>query len=275
MVHCVMPQPLRVTFARWCRSTRIELDISQAELAQALGVSRSLVAAYESGRRVPDLDMVERIARAMDVRLGLDLRRPVVLGTARESDLLHARCSGHAGRRLASAGLQVAREVGIVDGRMRGWIDLLAFDTRTGRLLIIEIKTAIDDVGVIERQIDWYERGAISAARDRGWDVHGVTSWLLVLATEEVDAALARQRDVFAAAFPERAATMRAMLTSGMQGGRGLALIDPARRRSEWLLSTRLDGRRTAAPYLDRADAIRRLAPSPPVPMSRRVASRR
>jgi hypothetical protein len=42
--------------------------------------------------------------------------------------------------------------------------------------------------------------------------------------------------------------------------GRGLALIDPTSRRRDWLLPSRSDGRRTRAPYMDYADAARRLA---------------
>jgi hypothetical protein len=52
----------------------------------------------------------------------------------------------------------MAREVEIVHGRSHGWIDLLAFDRRTGTMLILEIKTRLSDLGAIERQIAWYER---------------------------------------------------------------------------------------------------------------------
>ena len=161
--------------------------------------------------------------------------------------------------------------LGVGDGRYRGWIDVVAFDRRTGHLLVIEIKTTIDDVGAIERQIGWYERLAATVAGDHGWRPRKVSSWLLVLASEQVDQALARQRDVFDAAFPVRSGALRAMLTDGVGPGRGLAMIDPARRRSDWLLPTRLDGRRTAAPYADSAAALRKLGLSPIVPMSRPV----
>jgi hypothetical protein len=205
----------------------------------------------------------------------------------RERDLIHARCSGYAHRRLTAAGLQTAREVEIVDGRTHGWIDLLAFDPQTGRLFIVEIKTGLDDLGAVERQIGWYERLVERPAQDRGWRVTVVHSWLLVLATADVDAAIARQRDLLDAAFPQRAVAMRRVLArvspaaasiaaaspvaaspaaASIRLGslptlavRGLALIDPTRRRHEWLLPSRLDGRRTAAPYRDRADALRRL----------------
>jgi transcriptional regulator with XRE-family HTH domain len=257
-----MAEPLRLSFAAWCRGMRMDLDITQRELAAAVGVSRALISAYESGAVVPDLDMVERIGSALDVTFELVGRRPPIVGGARERDLLHARCSGYAGRRLAACGFQVAREVEVIDGRSHGWIDLLAFDTRSGRLLIVEVKTALDDIGAIERQVTWYERLAHGAARDRGWDATSTVSWLLVLATQEADTAVQRQRDVLDVAFPVRAHAMRRLLLgeSTAAGGRGLALIDPARRRHDWLLPTRVDGRRTAGPYRDRGDALLRLS---------------
>ena len=267
-LNAAMNEPLRVTFATWCRTARIDLDITQHELADAVGVSRSLIAAYETGRSVPNLDMVDRIGFALDVRFELAGRRPIVLGARHERDLLHARCSGYASRRFVGAGLDTAREVEIVDRRTHGWIDLLAFDGRTRRLFIVEIKTGLDDLGAIERQLGWYERLVDGPVRERGWPVTAIHSWLLVLATADVEAAIARQRDLIEVGFPVRAPAMRAALAGGpvTPSGRGLALIDPARRRHDWILPTRFEGRRTAAPYLDPADAMRRLSGQGPRP---------
>jgi DNA-binding XRE family transcriptional regulator len=61
--------PLRVSFARLCRDTRVMLDITQAELASAVGVSRSHIAGIEIGRVAPSLDL----AWAIGDRLGLDI----------------------------------------------------------------------------------------------------------------------------------------------------------------------------------------------------------
>jgi transcriptional regulator with XRE-family HTH domain len=253
-----MASPLRKAFSRWCRDTRIDLDITQRELAAAVGVSRSLIAAYECALVVPDLDMVDRIATAMDVHLEIIVRRPPILGLAHERDLLHARCSGYVDRRFRTAGFETRREVEVVDRRTHGWIDLLAFDRRTGRLIIVEIKTGFDDIGAIERQVGWYERLIGDQAREMGWRVRSMASWVLILATTEADDAIARQRDVFDISFPGRAAVMRSIVAGAPIAGTGraVALIDPARRRRDWILPTRLDGRRTAAPYRDRAEAI-------------------
>jgi hypothetical protein len=42
--------------------------------------------------------------------------------------------------------------------------------------------------------------------------------------------------------------------------GRGLGLIDPRTKRRDWVQRTGVDGRRSPLPYLDYADAARRLA---------------
>lgn len=156
-----------------------------------------------------------------------------------------------------------------MDGRWRGWIDILGFDPRTGTLLVIEIKTRIDDFGAIERQVGWYARVARRLARSRGWDVRRVQVWLLVLASDEVEDALRANRDSLDRAFPLRAAEMRLVVAGpsgppearGLPLARGLALIDPARRRRDWLIPTKLDGRRSAAAYRDYRDAAARSAP--------------
>jgi hypothetical protein len=41
--------------------------------------------------------------------------------------------------------------------------------------------------------------------------------------------------------------------------GRGLAVVDPTSKRRDWLRATRVDGRRSPAPFRDYGDAARRL----------------
>jgi len=153
----------------------------------------------------------------------------------------------------------VAREVELVHGRMHGWIDLLAFDARTGTVVIVEIKTRLDDLGVIERQLGWYERRAFEVARDLGWHPRRLTAWLLLLASDDVDAAIRANREALGTAFAMRAPEMLASLEGrSARVGRGLALIDPTSRRQGWLIRARVDGRRSAAPFRDYANAAAR-----------------
>jgi len=155
-----------------------------------------------------------------------------------------------------------------VDGRWRGWIDLLAFDRRTATLIIIEIKTVIDDMGAIERQIGWYERSVRRVARDLGWQPRRIVTWFLVLSTADNEGSLLLNRDVVGRAFPIGSAEMDTLLHDfGMvwPPGRALALIDPARRgrswsRARWRLAapggpTQPSGRARSSPSSRRAPA--------------------
>jgi transcriptional regulator with XRE-family HTH domain len=237
--------------------------MTQQQLAIATGVTRGYIANIERGRGNPSLALVDRIGLALELEIELVARSPVIIGGDRQHDLVHARCSVHVDRRLRAAGWLTAREVEIIQGRSHGWIDLLAFDPKTGILLVIEIKTRLDDLGAIERQLGWYERSSFEVARRSGWRPRRTIGWLLALASDEVEAVLRSNRELMAQAFPTRAGTMAEMLLapdSGAGGGRGVALIDPTTKRRAWLAPSRLEGRRSRAPFTDYGDAARRLA---------------
>jgi len=254
-------QPLRMTFGRLCRDTRLLLGISQSELAAAAGVSRPYITSVETGQANPSFDVVERIAPALGLELRLVGEPPILIDPLGQRDLVHARCSGYVDRRLHRAGWLTHREVTIVGGRTRGWIDLLAFDPRRRILVVIEVKTWLDDLGAIERQLDWYVREAPHVARARGLRPVRTIGWLLVLATKASDVAVRRNRDALDRRMPARARDMRALLAGGDAPlADGIALIDPCSRRRDWLMPTQLDGRRSKAPYLDLAAARQRMS---------------
>ncbi len=253
-------QTLRMSFGRWCRANRIRLRLSQAELAARVDISRGHVANVELGRSNPSLGLVERIAEALDIRVDW-LVRPAVV-SADVTDALHARCSAYIGRRLQANGLLTAREVEIVHARSHGWIDLLAFDPRTSTLIIIEIKTRLDDLGALERQLGWYERSALAAAHRRGWRPTRIVTWLVVLASDDAEQVVRSNRAIFDDGFPVRAPEALAWLAQrgSIRPGRLLAFIDPSSRRRDWLIRTRLDGRRGRLRYRDARDALQRAA---------------
>ena len=254
--------PLRISFARVCRTVRASLGLSQQRLATTAGVSRGFIAAIESGRGNPSLDVVERIAEALGLVVDPVFRPPSVLGDQWPVDALHARCLGQAERRLRTAGWRTAREVEVVHARSHGWIDLLAFHPGTGTLLVIEVKTRLDDLGAIERQLGWYERSAFAIARRLGWTPRRAVPWLIVLGTAEAEAIARQNRELLETGFPARAREMLEVASGANPDRhlrRGFAMIDPASRRQEWLLRTPIDGRRSPAPYLDPRDAARKL----------------
>lgn len=181
------------------------------------------------------------------------------MNSPRQRDAVHARCSGYVDRRLMSLGWQTRGEVTIVRGRIRGWIDLLAYDPRRRILLVVEIKAWIDDLGSVERQLDWYVREAPAIGRELGWRPQRVVGWVLALATADIDETMRRNRDVIDRAFPGRARDLRGVLADRDPDppSRGIALIDPRNRRRTWLIASRADGRRSVAPYRDSREAAR------------------
>ena len=180
------PSPLRISFARLCRDTRVMLDVTQAELAAAVGVSRSHLAEIEAERADASLDLAWAIADRLGIDLQLAGQTPIV-HERRNGGLVHARCSGYVDRRFHRAAWLTARELETVAGRAHGWIDLMAFEPRTRTLVIVEVKTRLDDIGAMERQVSWYERDAHRLARQLGWRPRSATTWLLLLASEEAN----------------------------------------------------------------------------------------
>ena len=250
---------IRVTFGQACRDVRLSLDISRQALADRVGVSARYIASIERGTANPSLRVVESIAEALGLDLQLLIKPPIFVAGGRVKGVVHNRCSAYTHRRLQGLGWTTAREVEIIHGRSHGWIDLLAFDRRTGTLLVIEIKTRLDDLGALERQLGWYERMAWRAARDLGWRPTRVVSIVLALASDEIERVVRSHRDLFALAFPSRATELGDFIADPSRRlvGRGLALIDPSSRRRDWLIKTSIDGRRSRLPYAGYADAAR------------------
>lgn len=128
--------------------------------------------------------------------------------------------------------------------------------------MIQEVKTEIHDAGGEQRRLARYERDAWDAARRLGWLPRTVVSGIALLATDRNDQRLAELATWAREALPIRSASLAAWLRepiSTAPGGRSLAMIDPLSRRRTWLRPTRLDGRRTRAPFRDYSDFVRRL----------------
>jgi transcriptional regulator with XRE-family HTH domain len=252
---------LRADLPGLIRSARLDLDIGQAELAAAAGISRAYLASIESGRANPTVEVVDRLLSALGLEVVVAGRSPG-LPEPRTADLVHARCSAYVHRRLVGAGFACLREVPLLGGRIlggpiRGWIDILAFDPRTGSLYVIEIKTKLLDLGSVERQLGTYEEAAGSIARARGWSVQRIMGWLVCLDSQEIAGALRFNGPALRVAFPLRAHAMRRALAGepDVPEGRGLALVDPTSRGRDWLLASPADGRRRKVRFRDYTEA--------------------
>lgn len=261
MTSNARPSRMRRTFASISRKVRLELRLTQGEVADAAHVSRGYVAAIEAGTANPTLDVVERIGTVLGLEADLVLHPPTLVEPSSQLDLVHARGIAYVERRLRAAGWQTAHEDEIVQARSHGWIDIIAFHPTSGSLLVIEIKTRLIDLGAVERQVGWYARAASDVARRKGWRPRRIVTWLLVLASDEVDRVIAANSQLLGAAFPTRARAMLEWLSDGRHPltSRGLAMIDPSSKRRDWLIRTRAEGRRVPCRYADYGAAARRL----------------
>lgn len=256
---------------RTIRKARLGRRWSQRRLAATGACSQSEISRIERGVMI-DLTIrrATRILRALDIEPQLNLAVPRI-DAVPQRDRAHARCVGAVARRLAKTGFVVAMEVEVGRPRWRGWVDILAIHPITRLLLVIEVKTELDDLGGLDRQLGSYMDGAWTAASARGWRPRGATGVALVLATDENDRRLRANRDLIDAGYPLRTRMLWPLLNGSTQhlpprGARGLAMVDPASRRRVWLLPTTLDGRRTPAPYADRDAFLARRRAGPPTP---------
>lgn len=66
----------KLELARQIRQLREARGLSQAELAELLGTRQPSIARIESGRVLPRIDMLFRLATALGLRLRLDFHTP-------------------------------------------------------------------------------------------------------------------------------------------------------------------------------------------------------
>ena len=195
------------------RAIRLRRRLRQSDLARLAGVSDPTVSRIERGRLgAVTLGKVESVARALDVRVdlrawssGADLDR---LLNAR-----HAALAEEMVRRLAAlAGWEVRPEVSFGIYGERGVIDLLAWHGSTRTLLVIELKTAIVDVGELLGTLDRKRRLAPRVGARFGWQPMQVATWLVVADSMTNRRRVALHRATFDAALPDGGRRVRAWL---------------------------------------------------------------
>lgn len=252
------------------RAARRARGWGQRHLARAASLSPSEVGVVERGEPGASLETLDRVAAALDARIVISLLGPPVHDRP-AGDPAHARCVSVLRRLLERAGLTCAVEQPVNGSRGIGWIDLLAYDAGIGRLLVIEVKTELRDLGQLLRQVDLYACECLGPARVLGWRPKAVCAIVVALATTEADAFAMANRATLAAAFPGRGRRVVAsMLNQGPSPGRGVVLIDPLRPGRRALLPLSIDGRRTEAPYRGYADFMA-VSRSRPLPRSARA----
>jgi hypothetical protein len=128
------------------------------------------------------LRAIRHVARALDLRLEWHPGwRGSELARLRDDD--HAALAETLSRAWLSDGWEFAAEVSFNHFGDRGRIDLLAYHSASGALLVIEIKTVIADVQALLGSLDVKVRLAPRLAASRGWHPQSVTPMLVVLDT--------------------------------------------------------------------------------------------
>ena len=250
-----------VAFGARLRAIRLALRLTQQDVATRIDRSQAYVSLVERGRlRGLGIADADRLCSTLGAALLFGVDPPVIMWGDRQRDAVHARCVAYVARRLKAAGWLVQREVQVGEARRPGWIDLLAFDPNHRTLLVIEVKTALVDLGGLERQLGWYQREALRAARQFGWSAAKVQAGALLLATGTNDVRIRDNADGINQAFPGRWRDLLAVLRGGFRpaSARAIAMVDPSSKARTWVRPTVLDGRRMASPYRTSADALRR-----------------
>mgnify|MGYP000994291139 CR=1 FL=1 len=72
-----------VDFGNTLKTLRVKNNITQAQLAQKLGITKSVISAYETGLRMPSYDILIHIAKVFNVTtdylLGLESKHNIDL----------------------------------------------------------------------------------------------------------------------------------------------------------------------------------------------------
>ena len=179
---------------RLARMLRVRQRLTQVGLSARAGVGRRAVSLLENGRaRDLRLGAVEEILVALGARLeirafwnGPELDRLLDAG--------HAALGASVKRRLEGWGWLVRVEVSYSRYGERGRIDLLAFHSACGILLVIEIKTELVDVQALLGSMDVKARLARDVGRKLGWQVRSVVP-VIIFAEDDALRRRVRQLD--------------------------------------------------------------------------------
>lgn len=186
------------------RTLRYRRGWTQARLAAAARLSPAAISRLEHGRlEATTLLVLRRVFSALDARIDLVPRW-------RGGDLDRLVDARHAGmvetlvRRLSSPPDWIVHpEVTFSIYGERGSIDIIAWHPGRRALLIIEVKSAIGDVGGLVRQVDRYRRLARHIARERDWSPAFVGVWVVVADGRTARRRFAEHKTTLRRAFPE------------------------------------------------------------------------
>ncbi len=113
---------------------------------------------------------------------------------------------------LRIPGWELATEVSFNVRGERGSIDILAFHSATGSLLVIEVKSVVPDMQAMLYGLDRKERLSGEIARERGWRVTSVSRLLVLPDDRTARRRVANHEATFRVALPGRTAAVKRWL---------------------------------------------------------------
>lgn len=161
------------------RAIRRRKGWSQARVAAHLDISQSELSRRERGE-LEDCSVaeVQRWGASLGAHVGVEVR---VDGERPLTDERHARLQNWLAGVLRRHGWTVMVEHSFNHYGDRGRIDVLAHHPVAHFLLVVEVKTRIDDVGDTLGRLDVKRRVAPIIAREQGWQTTATVPMLLVL----------------------------------------------------------------------------------------------
>lgn len=207
---------------RILRMLRIRKDWRQEDVAAKAGLSQSAIGRQERGW-TGALTALERHAAVFDLRVEVRL---VGRGgdLARLADEEHAAIIESLAAWFQDHGYVTEPEASFSEWGERGRIDLLAFDRRTGTLVIVEVKTQLVDLQDLFGALNIRMRLSHAMAARRGWRIQRAAIILAVADTAANRAIVRAHRTLFDGFDGRRLSTV----ALGRNGGRVLHWVRPA-----------------------------------------------
>ena len=187
------------------RTVRRRRGLRQRDVAAAAGVSQWSVSAVERGQLEQlTLCAIRRVCSALEIGTPLAPRwRGVEL--PRLLDARHAALIEEVVARLAALGWETVLEYTFQHFGERGAVDVLAWQSEARALLVVEVKTDLDDLQSMLSAIDRKARLAPRlVAAERDWAALTVGVLLVMPEGSTSRWQASRHPAVFAAAFPAR-----------------------------------------------------------------------
>lgn len=248
-----------IRFGHGIRALRKRRGWRQEDLARKAQVSRGAVARIEQGRgdRVPYRTLAT-IADALGARVfvrlewqGEALDRLIDARHATLVDLVVSELSMHGWLTRTEATFNVYGE--------RGSVDVIALHPATGIVLVVEVKSAIPELGAMLMTLDRKVRLAPRVALDQGWKPRSIGRLLVVADGRSTRRRLTEHAATLETAFPVRGWEVRRWLRQPTVEPRWSGLWIPAadrqtvgRDRSRVRKVSAERGQHSAIPAVDR-----------------------